>query len=217
MSCCNNTFPCGETVDFKIRCVDPCANNKVHVPEDINYIDLIFNPSSALNAVPSSTYFIPSNVDTVVPFNTVISHYGTSLSPDLLTGIVTINDTGLYQITYEVAWNNINYSSVGASSTGANANRLSFICIGSPLTSIDQVSGNTSDTITDVMSQANNLTLSQNGSTVVSISAGATVSIQVQQIGVDSAGAAGFTNLLTSLNLNSDITLATRVQILKVK
>jgi hypothetical protein len=217
MSCCNNTFPCGSVPSFKVHCTNPCNGLSNSNPSDeVNYLELLFNPSTAVGAIPSNTgYYIPYNTRTVVSYNTLLEQYGPAISPNLTTGVITVVESGLYDVSYSVGWNSVNYTSTGSASTGANNYReVAIIVNNATLTSFDQIYGNISNQ--DNIATSTNPVLSQSGDAIVLLSEGDTISIVVRQRGVTSTGANGVTNLVSSVTAGPVIVSATKLQIRKI-
>jgi hypothetical protein len=191
MSCCTN-YQCGTLPDFKIRCIDGC-NGTASSNDDkkeINYIDMIYTADAVLGAVPSVQYRIQNEVYTTVIFNNIIEQYGTAVSPNLATGVFTVNESGIYNISYSIAWNNISYTSTGSASANNTGLKFAAIVVDTPLTDTTQAYAVQTNAETVFTS---NFCLSQNGMSDILLNEGDVFYVLVMNV-------TNYTNLLSQVS-----------------
>jgi hypothetical protein len=197
---------------FKVYCINPCSNVLDGKDEDeVNFVDMMYNVDAVLGAVPSAQYRIAPNAYTKVIFNTLIDQYGAAVSPNLTTGEFTINETGLYNVSYEISWNNILYNSTGGA-TGRNTGiKFASIVVDSPITSTSQIYGITNSSSTSVIPAVPaNTTFNQGGGATILLNQGDIVYLVVRL-------ADNYSNLLSQVSglPSSAVVCSTRIQINK--
>jgi len=205
-----------------MSCKDPCDN--VTNPEgsinEINYLELLFDPDAIAGTVPANTgYYIPYNTQTAVKFNVLVDQYGTAISPDLTTGLITVNETGLYDVSYSLSWNNFGYTATGTSGAAANGYLSAVIVINSAnIQSYDQLFA--CDSNNNSISGLSIPVMSQNGESVIYLEAGDTVAVFVRQRFSTGNLPNALTNLVSEV-INPGATPstigATKIQIQKVR
>jgi hypothetical protein len=212
--------PCQSPVEFKVTCTNPCGI--IFTPEqtsDINYIDMIYT-SADNDVIPPVDDRIQRNTYTTVVFNNIVDLHGLAISPNLTTGEFTINDTGLYNVSYSAAWNDILYDSDNNSSDSRGL-KFVAIAVNSPITNTIQVyapQSNNSSFNTLGLPSAELLT--QNGTASILLFEGDILYMIAYTDGVqiDDDIVMDQTNLISTVTVFSDIIplATTRIQISKV-
>jgi hypothetical protein len=218
MSCCNNSFPYGTAHPFRMRCSNPCVNTNSGEMVNVDYLEIAYDTTVGIGVVDGAASFVAPEVLVDIPFNTVINLIGAAISPNTSTGVITINESGLYKISYSAAWNTIQWNLAVSTIVDANTFRQNFILVDSPLTSSDQILGNSSDDCNFTASETNKISLMKTGTSTVLLNAGDTLRMQVYQNGTVS-GSPGYTSLFSSTvaDINSGIYDVSKITIFKVK
>jgi hypothetical protein len=221
MSCCGSNTLCTDgPSEFKMRCSNPCDNITPDFSNpEVNYLDILYDTTVGIGIVDGTASYIPYGTLTRVKFNTLVSLFGGAITPNTSTGLVTINETGLYKVSYSLAWNSIEWDQQVTVINNANGYRNGAIVINNPITSINQVYANSGDTATNVANETNKTALLQNGSATILINAGETISIMVSQFGLDDNDFPGFTSLFSSssADITAGAAMSTRLEIVKLR
>jgi hypothetical protein len=203
---------CRRGHSFKVQCLGPCG--VVTDESDIanaNHTDYILVGSEP-GDIPSDASFIYTNkVQKIVKFNTIIFTIGTDITHQS-DGSFIVNDTGLYTVSYEIAWNYISWLE-GEEPAAAFGTRFSQIVINPEITNANQVYGSSTMNVDNHLIFEPNM---QNGTATILLSTGDIVCVQAF---TDNGDSPYFTSIVSKLESVDplDAAFITRIQIHKIK
>jgi hypothetical protein len=210
MSCCNSR--CIVPSNFKITCTSECTNNlsSDNDGDNVNYIDVLFIGVTNGNHPSNPSFNILNTTLKTIPFNTPVDSFGTAISLQS-DGSFLINESGLYEVSYEVTWNTIQWEE-GDADNFASGFRSCQIIVNPNIVNASQVYGSNS-----ILAENDDVFIypyTQDGSSVIRLNKNDIVIIQAYAI---MALADGITSCITDeVHINQKPGFVTRVQINKL-